>query len=341
MRNLVILVLLFMSMKIADAQDMHFSQIHETPLLRNPALAGIFTGDLRIQGVYRSQWNTVTDAYNTGSLSGEYKIPVGQGDDFLTIATQVLYDRSGTIALTGTHVLPAINYHKSLRNDRNLYLSAALMLGYVERRFDPSKVTTNNQFNGGIFDPGAGTGENFARNNYNYFDGSAGLTINAQIGENPDNNIYIGGAYHHFNKPKNVSFFNNNTVEMQPRWVGSLGIRVGVNDYSYLTLQGDYSWQDPYQEIIGGAVYSLKLDDTEDPKYVFHAGTYVRWSDAIIPVAKMEFKPFMIGVSYDANISPLKAASRGRGGLELTISYQTFVNRSASYTNPQSRCPKF
>jgi len=44
----------------AGAQDIHFSQFFETPLLRNPALAGIFTGDVRIQAVYRTQWASVT-----------------------------------------------------------------------------------------------------------------------------------------------------------------------------------------------------------------------------------------------------------------------------------------
>jgi hypothetical protein len=72
------------------AQDIHFSQIFETPLLRNPALAGIFSGDVRMQSVYRSQWNSITDAYHTTSLNAEYKMPVGQGDDHLTIGAQVL-----------------------------------------------------------------------------------------------------------------------------------------------------------------------------------------------------------------------------------------------------------
>ncbi|HRF17259.1 MAG TPA: type IX secretion system membrane protein PorP/SprF, partial [Chitinophagaceae bacterium] len=44
----------------ASAQDIHFSQFFEAPLLRNPSLAGIFTGDIRVQAVYRDQWNSVT-----------------------------------------------------------------------------------------------------------------------------------------------------------------------------------------------------------------------------------------------------------------------------------------
>ncbi|WP_315820657.1 type IX secretion system membrane protein PorP/SprF [Paraflavitalea speifideaquila] len=58
--------------------------------MRNPSLAGIYSGDIRIQGVYRDQWNSFTNAYRTGSLNAEYKMPAGRGDDFLTLGGQVL-----------------------------------------------------------------------------------------------------------------------------------------------------------------------------------------------------------------------------------------------------------
>ena len=67
---MLIAFLLFFQ-KNCHAQDIHFSQFFETPLLRNPALAGIFSGDLRIQAVYRNQWNSVTVPYQTTSLNGE------------------------------------------------------------------------------------------------------------------------------------------------------------------------------------------------------------------------------------------------------------------------------
>src|SRR5215210_6189358 len=71
------------------AQDIHFSQFFEAPLLRNPSLAGIFTGDVRVQGVYRDQWNSFTNAYRSGSFNVEYKMPVGKEDDFITTGLQV------------------------------------------------------------------------------------------------------------------------------------------------------------------------------------------------------------------------------------------------------------
>src|SRR5678815_5034661 len=97
-----------------QAQDLHLSQFYETPLLRNPALAGIFTGDVRVNAVYRDQWNSVTSGYRTGSLSGEYKVPVGRGDDYVTWGMQLFYDKAGTVSFTQTKVLPALNFHKSI-----------------------------------------------------------------------------------------------------------------------------------------------------------------------------------------------------------------------------------
>src|ERR1700744_6019743 len=105
------------------AQDIHFSQFYETPLLRNPSLAGIFTGDYRIQTVFRDQWNSFTNAYRTGSLNAEYKWPIGKGSDYFTTALEVLYDKAGTAALTTTELLPVFNYHKSLSNEKPMYLS--------------------------------------------------------------------------------------------------------------------------------------------------------------------------------------------------------------------------
>ncbi|MBL7731262.1 MAG: type IX secretion system membrane protein PorP/SprF, partial [Chitinophagaceae bacterium] len=128
------------------AQDIHFSQFFEAPLWRNPSLAGIFSGDIRVQAVYRDQWNSVTNAYRTGSLNAEFKKPIGKSNDFITTGAQLLFDRAGTIGWTSTHLLPVLNYHKSLSNEKNSYLSLGFMGGWVQRRFDPSKVTTNTTY---------------------------------------------------------------------------------------------------------------------------------------------------------------------------------------------------
>lgn len=324
----------------ALTQDIHFSQFFEAPLLRNPALAGLFSGDLRIQTIYRNQWNSVTVPYQTGSLNGEYKLPVGKGNDFLTMGGEVLYDKAGDLALTSTHILPVLNFHKSLNSDRNMYLSLGFMGGLVQRRLDRSKITTNSQFNGTGYDPSLPDGETFNNNGYSYFDASTGMSFNTQIGENEDDNIYVGVAYHHFNHSAKISFYNNASIEMIPKWVYSAGVRMNMTDYSFVTFQADYSQQGTSTEVIGGMLYSYKLDDPGEPKYILHGGALIRWKDALIPMLKMEIKPIAIAVSYDVNISQLKTASSGRGGMELSLTYQAFFDRQNSTKNAVL-CPRF
>src|SRR6201991_2500291 len=149
-------LLLALTAGSAGAQDIHFSQFYESPLLRNPSLAGLFTGDYRVQGVYRDQWTQVTDAYRTGSFNAEYKMPAGSGNNYLTLGLEALFDKAGTVGLATTEILPALNYHKSLSDERNVYLSVGFMGGLVQKTIDRSKMTTNNQFDGSAFNPSLG-----------------------------------------------------------------------------------------------------------------------------------------------------------------------------------------
>lgn len=333
-RRIIYLLLFLLSVSGQQklyAQDIHFSQFFEAPLWRNPSLSGIFTGDVRVQAVYRDQWNSVTDAYRTGSVNAEYKMPVGKLNDFVTIGIQALYDRAGTIGWTSTHVLPALNYHKSLSGEKNRYLSLGFMGGLVQRRFDPSKMTTNSQYDNG------GLGENLLNTQYSYADGSVGMSYNSDINDQPANNFYIGAAYHHFNRPRN-SFYRNNTIELHPKWVFSGGLRMGVADYAFITLQADHSRQGGFSETMGGVLYGLKLgEDPDNPAYTIHAGGFLRWNDALVPVIKLDYAPFSVALSYDVNISKLKPSSYGRGGFEMSVSYIGFLKRNEGYL----LCPKF
>jgi type IX secretion system PorP/SprF family membrane protein len=318
-----------------QGQDIHFSQFFEAPLWRNPSLAGIYTGDVRVQAVYRAQCNSITNAYKTGSLNAEYKMPVGTGDDFFTTGIEVLYDKAGTIGWTSTHILPALNYHKSLSKDRNRYLSLGFMGGLVQRRFDRSKMTTNSQYDG------LGDGESLTQTQYIYADGSVGMSYNSNLNDNSDDNFFVGAAYHHFNRPSN-SFYRNAGIELHPKLVFSAGLKFGVSDYAYLTIQADQSIQGNFNETVAGAMYGLKLGgDPAHPDYTLHAGAFLRWNDALIPVVKLDYSPFSVALSYDVNISKLKQSSYGRGGVELSVSYIGFISRLDKSSINSTLCPRF
>jgi len=322
----------------ATAQDIHFSQLFETPLLRNPSLAGLFEGDVRIQGVYRDQWNGFVNGYRTGSFNAEYKMPVGQTDNYYTVAAQVLYDKAGSVGLTQTHLLPALNYHKSLSSEKSSYLSVGFMAGIVQKRIDLSKVTTDMQYNGTRLDPNNLPGENLANVKQSYFDGSMGVSYNTEYGSN--NTFFIGAALHHINRPK-TTYYRDASVEIKPKYVFSAGTKMNVGEVGSITIQADQSIQGANKEILGGIMYSHKLVETYDgPLYVLHLGTMVRWNDALAPVVKLDKENLSFAFSYDVNISSLKTASFGRGGVELSITYRSFLDRPNS-TKGVVLCPRF
>ncbi len=190
------------------------------------------------------------------------------------------------------------------------------------------------------YDPTLSTGETFSNNSYLYFDGSAGLSFNTQIGGNEDNNMYVGIAYQHFNRSAKVSFYNSNDVQLVPKIVFSGGLKMSVSDDSYLTFYADYSKQGASTETIGGMLYSMKLGDVTDLKYIVSGGAFIRWKDAIIPVVKFDVKPLAFALSYDVNVSALKTASQGRGGFELSLSYLKYIDNNNS-SREAVRCPRF
>ena len=330
-RTTILLAVLNAVAVFVKAQDLHLSQFYETPLLRNPALAGIFTGDVRVNAVYRDQWNSVTTGYRTGSLSGEYKVPVGNGDDYVTWGMQLFYDKAGTVSFTQTKILPAINFHKSISSEKNTYLSLGFMGGWVQHSIDLSKITTNSQYEG------MGIGENITDPTFSYLDGSVGMSLNSVMNNNPDNNFYIGAAYHHFNRPQN-SFYRDKNIELNPKWVFSAGLKLAGHEYSFVSIEADHSRQGAFQETVFGAMYGYKIGAYPDePDYVLNIGTFIRWNDALIPVIKLDYRPFSVSFSYDANISKLKPSSHGRGGFEIGISW---IGKLPDKSNPYFK-PRF
>ncbi|NTS39512.1 PorP/SprF family type IX secretion system membrane protein [Flavisolibacter sp. BT320] len=316
------------------AQDVHFSQFFGTPLYRNPALAGIVNGDVRIQGVYRSQWNSITNAYKTTSLNAEYKLAMGTSD-YMTVGLQLFHDKAGTTNLTTTQFLPAVNYHKSLSDEKAVFLSVGFMGGLVQRRVDRSLMTTNSTYDG------HGDGESdLLQNQYSYFDGSTGISLNTQITENPEDMLVLGAAYHHFTKPKN-SFFNNQSIAVPAKMVFSADAKLAIGEQFTTTIHNDYVKQGAYKELISGALLGYKIGAySDEPDAILRMGAFYRWGDAFIPVVQLDYRPFSFSMSYDVNMSKLASTSYGKGGYELSVTYAGFLDREYSSSH-DTKCPRF
>lgn len=341
MRLLLLTTIFLCCGKYSRAQDIHLSQFFNTPLLRNPALAGLYTGDIRLQAVYRNQWQSTGFPYQTNALSGEYKFNAGGGNDFMTIGLSTFYDQAGVMKLKTLQVMPAINFHKSLSGEKNSYLSAGFMAGFINRQFDGKNLTFDNQYTGGRFDPSTPSGERFTGLSRGFLDVAVGLSYSSQLGEK--GTYYIGGSFWHFNKPS-YSFLSDN-IQLDPKWQFNGGVRTWVNEQVRLTFEANYLKQGVYSETIVGGMVQYFFDDAmmnESPvaELSVAGGVFVRLKDAIIPYAQLSYNHFDIGLSYDVNTSALKAASQGRGGFELSLTYRGFTNGNGRNME-NMRCPQF
>ncbi|MGV3658283.1 MAG: PorP/SprF family type IX secretion system membrane protein, partial [Chitinophagaceae bacterium] len=314
---------------------------YETPLLRIPARAGIFTGDVRVQAVYRNQWQSVTYPYRTSALSAEYKFPVGYANDFLTIGLQTFYDVAGIARLSTAQVMPALNFHKALNEEKNSFLSAGFMAGYVQRYFNDKNLTFDNQYTGGQYNPSAPSGENFAYLKRGFADYAAGLSFSSSLAN--AGNYYIGVSLFHLTKPSET-FMNKEFVLMR-KFQANAGVKAAFNDDLQFRGEVNFLKQGPFTEIMLGGLATYHITDmyeegTNIKSVSVSGGLFLRLNDAAVPVVKLNYNNFEVGMSYDANISKLTTASRGRGGYELSLSYKGFLSGYSS-THGLITCPVF
>lgn len=316
---------------LAKSQDLTFSQFYENSLLRNPALAGVFEGDIRFVGTFRSQWQSVTVPFQTTALSTEVKFPFGKHDDWLTAGLQITQDAAGDIRLKRTQLLPVLNFHKSLSGNSDNYLSVAFMGGPVQSQFDPSQIKLDDQFINGSFNPNNPTAGIFTTTGFTYWDFSAGISYSSGFGDG--NKFYVGAGMFHINKPLVGFYTNNATSALNRKVVLNGGLSIPTNDYSKVVMYADFFSQAGNHQFLGGLLYGTDLMQGVgyEPyqNITLYGGAFYRWNDALIPVIKLDMYQFSVGISYDANTSQLKTASQSRGGFEFTATYKAkFRNRS-------------
>jgi type IX secretion system PorP/SprF family membrane protein len=340
-KKLTLAALLLMSAATTRAQDIHFSQFYETSILRNPALMGTFVGDYKVAAVYRSQWASISRPYVTGLISGEVRLPVkGQSGDYFTAGLLAYYDKAGSIDLQTVALYPSLAFTKYLGSNSRTFLTAGFTGGYLQRSFDPSKMTTNSQYLGGGWQPTNPTMENVTNNRITNWDMGAGLAVNSGA---EDNHItYYGGvSCYHFTQPKRSFLTDNGLVKLDIKWNVAAGGSYRLSEQYGVQLHLNYARQGVYNEFIGGGMLGWKrvTNNESDPVLAIYGGVFYRAKDAAIPMLKIDYKRISIAASYDFTTSKLRPASGGAGGFELTV-MQSGLFEGEKYEKARTLCPK-
>jgi len=341
------------------AQDVHFSQFYESPLTMNPALCGMYNGDILAELNYKNQWGTVMGSgygFNTFEAAFQiHNIAKKWSKAYLSPGLNVYSDKSGDAQIGETEVNLTLASGVHLDSKNNLALG--LQAGFAQHSINTSNLQWPNQYSssavatGGWGGSGIG-GDPIAGNSFSYADFSAGLAWNystsaTNMTSNDHLRINAGIAAFHLNQPS-MSYYGNYDPSMAGvkeymRYVGHGLIEYGIpNTNVQLVPSIVYYLQGPAQETDFGIKvrYILK----QDSKYTgnikgmaFDIGGYYRLGDAFIPFVQLEMGSYAIGINYDVNVSSLDQATSGAGGIEISL---RFINPnpfgSGSHSNTRS-----
>lgn len=299
------------------AQDLHFSQYFNSPLLVNPANTGFAPDvDYRIGINNRNQWASITPyPYTTMSAWGDVQLFNNRFENsWAGLGGALLRDAAGSGALTSTKGFASVAYHQLV--GLNSLVSGGFNIGFVNKRINFSTLTFDNQWNGKFFDIAIPSGEQFAFNSVTYLDVQAGLNYAYFPSEKAYLNI--GFSAMHLNRPRE-SFFSNKVSDtrIQPRFTMFINGSFKVNDVWIVNPNVYVSKMGTAYEIVSGlnAHYNL----TGDGNSQLIAGLYVRLKDAFIPMIGYQWNDLAITVNYDATNSTLAIYNQTQGAYELSI----------------------
>jgi type IX secretion system PorP/SprF family membrane protein len=315
-------------------QDIHFSQITRTELLINPALTGMFDGNIRATMNWKDQWRSVDKSFRTYASSAEFSFGRGliRQPAYYAIGIHAAKDVSGDIELGTTNIGVSVN--SLIKIARNQRLAIGAQTAYSKTGFIPAAMEWGSQYSGLSFDPALYDGEGIEYLPQQYWDFSAGVawwyhktTLTSPAFVPLD--AKFGMAVYHINRPENSFVLTQSSrLPVRASFHGSALFATPLEGvYWYPSL--NIAVQGPQQEILPGIMGKLTLKPGSKmtgmtAEFSLAAGFSMRFTnvfDAIIPQVFLDFKTFSLGMSYDINLSNLNLASNYRGGFEFSIRF--------------------
>jgi type IX secretion system PorP/SprF family membrane protein len=327
----IVLVLFSMQGNLAFAQDWHFSQFQGNPLAIDPAMAGLFSGDLRVGLQYRNQWNFAAN-FHTISAAADAPLFRFKNEDYFAGSLQVISDQAGDLRFRTTALHAGLAYHKRLDPYRNHYLSAGYQAGYALRAVDYSGIVA--------FDPEpAAVLEN---NQFGFLDMAAG--VNWFLAPKRNRFAYAGMGLHHLNQP-DQSFQQDGSAPLSMRLNLYAGGSFPLSRSLFLQPAMVVYNQGPHQELNAGVNLRWWLNEEQSiyqQERALGMGVWYRAADALIVSTRIDYGDFVIGLSYDINFSKLSQVSNLNGGPEVSLVYILNNGKDAGGSlRQQMYCPSF
>lgn len=314
------------SNKIFAQVDPHFSQYYAYPLWLNPALTGVFNGDLRVTGNFRSQYGSIDNPYSSTAISADFR-PTSK----LSVGINIMDQSAGSAGYNYLAAYGSASYSIIVSNDSYQHVNFGLQAGMINRRFDMSKFEFGNQYDPTMgFNPSLPSLENFNSTNTTVFDANAGVFY---YDGNPlkTANLFGGVSVNHI-APAKDPFSTVADSKIPLRYDLHAGVRIQASESFSVTPHALYIQQQNNRILAIGAYtrFMVKGDNGLLLGYMY------RINDASVATVGYNFNNFVMGASYDITSSSLTRANQGQGGLELSL-YYIFRKR---IQEPEEVCPR-
>ena len=311
----VVCSMLFIIQQPAAQTDPHFTQNYTYPMYINPAMVGQSDGDYRISAIYRSQWSAIGNPYRTTGLSAD-----ASTNNNLALGVNILNQSAGDGGFNYFNAYASVAY-TGIRfgKNENHHIIFAMQAGVLNRRVDQTKFKWGEQWNPITgYNASNATTESFSKTSATSLDIGTGV-LYYDASADKKYNIFGGASFYHINKPADpiVSTLSTELNTIPLRYTLNGGVSVNLTEGTNIIPNILYNRQGNAKELILG-LYAQKMVNEET---TIMAGGYYRYKDAIAPYIGVDYKNFLVGVSYDVNTSKLGAMTRNVNSFELTFSY--------------------
>jgi type IX secretion system PorP/SprF family membrane protein len=308
------------------------------PIAVNPAAVGFYDGNFRIGAYNRSQWFSITKAYQTNGLW--FDVPLAKRSshqDIFGLGMTFDFDQAGDSKFTSLQSNLMLSYIRALNRKNNHFLMIGISGGIAQRTINYASLSFDEQFKADIYNNSNPITETFPTSSFLFGDCGIGLQWFYQ----PSNAFYyqLGVSAFHLNRPRQ-SLLKDKSIYMPIKGNIQLTAGFGINTTMIITPSVFYSQQGQYRELLLGCLYTYIISrDLEGVLSKFEIGLDYRWNDAIYIVMGSEFKRIRINISYDFNVSKLLPASDARGGIEISLYY--ILKKKKVFKRESIPCPIF
>ena len=310
-----------------NGQDQHFSQYYNAPLYLNPAMTGV-EGDIYFGVNYRSQWARLEAPYESGQFAIIHPLMV-RGSQFKHVggiglsAFSESAGENGSLRSFGAQL--SVAYNLMLNQDASQMIAFGLQGGVTQKSVDFGGLTWGSQYNSFIgFDANITPSLDLGMEKVTYPVINVGAMWMFDPGPkslSSDFSAFAGFAVSNFNRPNESVLGDSHESRLPILYKFHGGVNIGLSQLLSLSPNILYLRQHQNDQLNIGA-YLAYRNPRITRQFKFQVGAWYRFKDAMIVSAGVLTQNLSLGISYDVNQSTLRAATGGKGSVEVSVGYR-------------------